>query len=312
MWLFLGFFIAFAVKVPIFPLHTWLPDAHVEAPTAGSVLLAGVLLKMGTYGLLRFCVGLFPEAARAQASWINVLAIIGIIYGALVAMVQPSLKKLVAYSSVSHLGFVVLGIFTFTAAGTTGAVYQMLNHGVSTGALFILVGMLYERRHTFEISEFGGLASRMPAYAAFFVFITLSSIGLPLLNGFVGEFLILSGAFRDRAIYGILGASGVIWSACYMLWMIQRVFYGENRNPANATLPDASAREKLTLWPLSVAALVMGVAPMIWLSSINPSIRPILSNVPTQVTSTAKAPDIVGRLYPKIEAFRHPTSGGAR
>ncbi|HKD91113.1 MAG TPA: NADH-quinone oxidoreductase subunit M [Terriglobales bacterium] len=278
-WLFLGFFIAFAVKVPIFPLHTWLPDAHVEAPTAGSVLLAGVLLKMGTYGLLRFCVGLFPEAARAQASWINVLAIIGIIYGALVAMVQPSLKKLVAYSSVSHLGFVVLGIFTFTAAGTAGAVYQMLNHGVSTGALFILVGMLYERRHTYEIGEFGGLASRMPVYAAFFVFIALSSIGLPLLNGFVGEFLILSGAFKDRAIYGILGASGVIWSACYMLWMIQRVFYGENRNPANAMLPDANAREKLTLWPLSAAALVMGVAPMIWLSSINPGIQPILNLV---------------------------------
>jgi NADH-quinone oxidoreductase subunit M len=173
--------------------------------------------------------------------------------------------------------------------------------------------MLYERRHTFEISEFGGLASRMPVYAAFFVFITLSSIGLPLLNGFVGEFLILSGAFRDRAIYGILGASGVIWSACYMLWMIQRVFYGENRNPANATLPDASAREKLTLWPLSVAALVMGVAPMIWLSSINPGIQPILSNVAqAQVTSTAKAPDIVGRLERRIEVLRHSVAGGAR
>src|SRR5205085_3625454 len=272
-WLFLGFFIAFAVKVPIFPLHTWLPDAHVEAPTAGSVLLAGVLLKMGTYGLLRFCVGMFPEAARAQANWINVLAIIGIIYGALVAMVQPSLKKLVAYSSVSHLGFVVLGIFTFTAAGTSGAVYQMLNHGVSTGALFILVGMLYERRHTFEISEFGGLAVPMPVYATFFVFITLSSIGLPLLNGFIGEFLVLSGAFQAHPVYGILGATAVIWSACYMLWMVQRVFFGANRNPANRTIPDANRREQLTLWPMAVAALIMGVAPMLWLNVITPSVE---------------------------------------
>src|SRR5205085_3151389 len=289
-WLFLGFFIAFAVKVPIFPLHTWLPDAHVEAPTAGSVLLAGVLLKMGTYGLLRFCVGMFPEAARAQANWINVLAIIGIIYGALVAMVQPSLKKLVAYSSVSHLGFVVLGIFTFTAAGTSGAVYQMLNHGISTGALFILVGMLYERRHTFEISEFGGLAHVMPAYAAFFVFIALSSIGLPLLNGFVGEFLVLSGSFRANAICGILAASGVIWSACYMLWMVQRVFYGENRNPANHGLHDAVARERLTLWPLSAAALIMGVAPMIWLNGINPSVNEILTKSQPAHCLAAQAP----------------------
>ena len=277
LWLFLGFFIAFAVKVPIFPLHTWLPDAHVEAPTAGSVLLAGVLLKMGTYGLLRFCVGLFPDVARAQSGWIDTLALIGIIYGALVAMVQPSLKKLVAYSSVSHLGLVVLGIFTFTAAGTSGAVYQMLNHGVSTGALFILVGMLYERRHTFDIAEFGGLASPMPAYAAFFVFITLSSIGLPLLNGFIGEFLVLSGAFQHRALYGILGATGVIWSACYMLWMVQRVFFGENRNPANAGISDASMRERLTLAPLALAALVMGVAPMLWLNHINAGVKSFVS-----------------------------------
>jgi NADH-quinone oxidoreductase subunit M len=273
LWLFLGFFIAFAVKVPLFPLHTWLPDAHVEAPTAGSILLAGVLLKMGTYGLLRFCTGLFPEQARAQAPWIIALAIIGIIYGALVAMVQPSLKKLVAYSSVSHLGFVVLGIFTFTQMGTTGAVYQMLNHGVSTGALFALVGILYERRHTFEISEFGGLATPMPIYATFFLFITLSSVGLPLLNGFIGEFLILSGAFNAKALYGILAATGVIWSACYLLWMYQRVFYGENRNPANAHLPDATPREQFTLWPLALAALVMGVAPTIWFNAINPSVN---------------------------------------
>src|SRR5436305_4091605 len=193
-WLFLGFFIAFAVKVPLFPFHTWLPDAHVEAPTAGSILLAGVLLKMGTYGLMRFNVALFPEQARANAPWIIALAIIGIIYGALVAMVQPNLKQLIAYSSVSHLGFVVLGIFSFTQAGADGAVYQMLNHGLSTGALFMLAGMLYDRRHTYEIKEFGGLATPMPVYATIFLWITLSSIGLPLMNGFIGEFLVLSGA----------------------------------------------------------------------------------------------------------------------
>jgi len=277
LWCFLGFFLAFAVKVPIFPLHTWLPDAHFEAPTAGSVLLAGVLLKMGTYGLLRFNVGLFPEHARENASWIITLAIIGIIYGALVAMVQPNLKKLVAYSSVSHLGFVVLGIFSFTQAGTNGAVYQMLNHGVSTGALFMLVGILYERRHTFEISEFGGLATPMPVYATFFMIIMLSSMGLPLFNGFVGEFLVLSGAFQAKAVYGILAATGVIWSACYLLWMYQRVFFGKVNQDVNATLPDIGARERIALWPTALAALAMGVAPLVWLNAIGPAVRTVLS-----------------------------------
>ena len=277
LWCFLGFFLAFAVKVPIFPLHTWLPDAHFEAPTAGSVLLAGVLLKMGTYGLLRFNVGLFPEQAREHAPWIITLAIIGIIYGALVAMVQPNLKKLVAYSSVSHLGFVVLGIFSFTTAGVDGAVYQMLNHGVSTGALFMLVGILYERRHTFEISEFGGLATPMPAYATFFMVIMLSSVGLPLLNGFVGEFLVLSGAFQAKAVYGILAATGVIWSACYLLWMYQRVFFGKVNKDVNATLPDISTRERIALWPTALAALAMGIAPLFWLNAIEPAVRTVLS-----------------------------------
>ena len=207
------------MKVPLFPFHTWLPDAHVEAPTAGSVLLAGVLLKMGTYGMLRFNLGLFPDQARSNAPWIMALALIGIIYGALVAMVQPNMKKLIAYSSVSHLGFVVLGIFSFTQSGLNGAVFVMLAHGVSTGALFMLAGILHERRHTYEISEFGGLATPMPVYAAFFLFIMLASVGLPLLNGFVGEFLVLSGAFQAKPIYGILAATGVIWSACYLLWM---------------------------------------------------------------------------------------------
>lgn len=283
-WLFLGFFIAFAVKVPLFPVHTWLPDAHVEAPTAGSVLLAGVLLKMGTYGLLRFNVQLFPEQARANAGWIAALAIVGIVYGALVAMVQPNMKKLVAYTSVSHLGFVVLGIFSFTQIGVDGAVYQMLNHGVSTGALFMLLGMIYDRRHTYEIGEFGGLATPMPVYATFFTFIMLSSVGLPLLNGFVGEFMVLSGAFQARQLWGILAATGVIWSAGYLLWMYQRVFQGPLTNPANANLRDLDARERVSLWPLAIAALVMGVAPMLWLHSIDPSVSALLQqfNGPAQ------------------------------
>jgi NADH-quinone oxidoreductase subunit M len=280
-WLFLGFFIAFAVKVPLFPFHTWLPDAHVEAPTAGSVLLAGVLLKMGTYGLLRFNVGLFPDQARYHAPWIVALAIIGIIYGALVAMVQPNLKKLIAYSSVSHLGFCVLGTFSLTTMGMNGAVYQMLNHGVSTGALFMLAGMLYERRHTYEIRRFGGLATSMPIYATFFLVITLSSVGLPMLNGFVGEFLVLGGAFQARMLWGVLAASGVIWSAAYMLWMYQRVFYGEITDQHNTSLPDLGGRERLALWPTAIAALIMGVAPWYWLQMIESGVRRMLPTLQT-------------------------------
>ncbi|HXW91467.1 MAG TPA: NADH-quinone oxidoreductase subunit M [Terriglobales bacterium] len=275
-WLFLGFFVAFAVKVPLFPVHTWLPDAHVEAPTAGSVLLAGVLLKMGTYGMLRFNLGLFPEEARRNASWVMVLALISIIYGALVAMVQPNLKRLIAYSSISHLGLVVLGIFSFTALGLDGAIFQMLAHGISTGALFMLAGILFERRHTYEISEFGGLATPMPIYASFFLFIVLSSLGLPLLNGFVGEFLVLSGAFRDRAVYGILGATGVIWSACYLLWMYQRVFLGKVVHTINDSLPDLSLRERAALWPPAVLAVLMGVVPLVWLKVIDTAVQAAL------------------------------------
>ena len=275
-WLFLGFFLAFAVKVPLFPFHTWLPDAHVEAPTAGSVLLAAVLLKMGTYGLLRFSIGLFPAEAHRNAPWIMIIALIGIIYGALVALVQPNMKKLIAYSSVSHLGFVVLGTFSFTRAGMDGAVYQMLNHGVSTGALFLLAGMLYDRRHTYEIKDYGGLATPMPVYATLFLLVTLSSVGLPLMNGFVGEFLVLSGAFQARMIYGILAASGVIWSAFYMLWLYQRTFYGAITAPVNASLPDADLRERTVLWPFAVLALVMGVFPSLWMSSIDASVGGVL------------------------------------
>lgn len=257
--LFLAFFFAFAIKVPLFPLHTWLPDAHVEAPTAGSVILAGVLLKMGTYGMMRFCLPLFPEASHRCAWWIEILAIIGIIYGALVAMVQPNLKKLVAYSSVSHLGFVVLGIFTFNAIAMQGAVYQMLAHGISTGALFLLVGMLYDRRHTFEISQFGGLATPMPRLSALFLFVALSSLGLPVLNGFVGEYLILLGTYQVKWTWATWAAIGVILSACYLLWSYQRVFYGEVRVEKNRVLPDASTRERFLLVTMCIIILWMGV-----------------------------------------------------
>jgi NADH-quinone oxidoreductase subunit M len=283
-WLFLGFFIAFAVKVPVFPFHTWLPDAHVEAPTAGSVLLAGVLLKMGTYGMLRFNLGLFPEQARSNAPWIMTLALIGIIYGALVAMVQPNMKKLIAYSSVSHLGFVVLGIFSFTQSGLDGAMFVMLAHGISTGGLFMLTGMLHERRHTYEIAEFGGLATPMPVYATSYLFIVLASVGLPLLNGFIGEFLVLSGAFQAKPIYGILGATGVIWSSCYLLWMFQRVFYGKVTHPINNSMADMIGFEKAAVWPCAVAALVMGVAPILWLNAIDPAVQAALVSVPQFVS----------------------------
>jgi NADH-quinone oxidoreductase subunit M len=276
-WLFLGFFLAFAVKVPLFPFHTWLPDAHVEAPTAGSVLLAGVMLKMGTYGMLRFNLGLFPEQSRHNAGWVMTLALIGIIYGALVAMVQPNMKKLIAYSSVSHLGFVVLGIFSFTQAGLNGAMFVMLAHGISTGGLFMLAGILHERRHTYEISEFGGLASVMPVYAASYLAIVLASAGLPLMNGFIGEFLVLSGAFQARAVYGILAATGVIWSAVYLLWMYQRVFYGKVTHPVNNSLRDLSAIEKIAVWPCAGVALLMGVAPIVWLGAIDPAVQAALT-----------------------------------
>jgi NADH-quinone oxidoreductase subunit M len=238
---------------------------------------------------LRFNVGLFPEEARQNASWIAALAIIGIVYGALVAMVQPNLKKLVAYSSVSHLGFVVLGIFSFTQAGQVGAVFVMLAHGVSTGALFMLAGIIYERRHTYEIAEFGGLATPMPVYATLFLIITLSSIGLPLLNGFVGEFLVLSGAFQAHGIWGILAATGIIWSACYMLWMYQRVFFGKVQADVNRTLPDLSMRERIALWPLAAAALIMGVAPLLWINAVDPAVRNVLRTA-AQFTSR-----VVGR-----------------
>ena len=278
-WVFLAFFVAFAIKVPLFPFHTWLPDAHVEAPTAGSVILAGVLLKMGTYGMLRFCLPLFPHASRQFAPIVIVLAIIGIIYGALVAMVQPDLKKLVAYSSVAHLGFCVLGIFVLNTQGMEGAIYQMFSHGVSTGALFILVGLLYERRHTRLISEFGGLATSLPVYSTFFLIVTLSSLGLPMLNGFVGEFLIIVGSYHSRAIYAALAALGVVLAAVYLLWMYQRVFYGEIRNDKNRNLPDCNALEKLILATVVIVILAMGIYPQPFLRRMDRSVAAVMQRI---------------------------------
>src|SRR6267142_977895 len=278
-WFFLAFTLAFVIKVPLFPFHTWLPDAHVEAPTAGSVILAGVLLKMGTYGLVRFAFPLFPEAAAAFAPYLALLAVIGIIYGALVAMVQPDMKKLVAYSSVSHLGFVVLGIAAMNTQGVQGAVYQMLNHGVSTGGLFLIVGMLSDRRHTRLISEFGGLKRVTPHLVAAFLIVTLSSIGLPGLNGFVGEFLILLGAFRWDPRLAAFAASGVILSATYMLWMFQRVNYGPVTNEKNAHLPDLQPREWAVIAPIIAIAVLMGVVPNLFLRPIGPSVERTLTRI---------------------------------
>ena len=288
MLLFLAFFGAFAIKVPLFPLHTWLPDAHVEAPTAGSVMLAGVLLKMGTYGMIRFCLPLFPNAAHKAAPWVAALAIIGIVYGALVSLVQPNLKKLVAYSSVSHLGFVVLGIFAFHNISMQGAVYQMLAHGISTGALFLLVGMVYDRRHTFEISQFGGLATPMPKLAAFFLFIALASMGLPLLNGFVGEFLILLGTYQVHASWASWAALGVILSACYLLWAYQRVWFGDITVEKNKTLPDASHREIGILVTRAVITLWMGVGSTFFTNRTAASSQAVLDQMQRSNPQEAK------------------------
>jgi NADH-quinone oxidoreductase subunit M len=278
-WGFLAFAVAFAIKVPLFPFHTWLPDAHVEAPTAGSVILAGVLLKMGTYGLLRFAFPLFPEAAQYFAPYLALLAVIGIIYGALVAMVQPDLKKLVAYSSVSHLGFVVLGLCALNLQGVQGAVYQMLNHGVSTGGLFMIVGMLSDRRHTRLISEFGGLKAVMPKLVAAFLIITLASIALPFTNGFIGEFLILVGAFRWNPKFAAFAASGVILSAVYMLWMFQRVNYGPMTNEKNRNLPDLTPREWALVIPTVAMAIFMGVFPNVFLKPMEASVSRSIERV---------------------------------
>jgi NADH-quinone oxidoreductase subunit M len=278
LWLFLAFALSFAIKVPLFPFHTWLPDAHVEAPTAGSVILAGILLKMGTYGFLRFAIPLFPDAALAAAPYIVALSVVGIVYGALVAMMQEDLKRLVAYSSVSHLGFVMLGLFALNLQGLQGALFQMLSHGLSTGALFLAVGMIYERRHTRLISEFGGLWTSVPVFSASFLLIALSSIGLPGLNGFVGEFLILLGTLRDRPLWAAGAASGIVLGAIYMLWMFRRVVFGPLR-PENQNLQDVGWREVLILAPILVLIVWMGIYPQPFLSRMRPSIEPVIEKI---------------------------------
>ncbi|MEZ5345316.1 MAG: NADH-quinone oxidoreductase subunit M [Pyrinomonadaceae bacterium] len=284
--LFLAFALAFSIKVPVFPFHTWLPDAHTEAPTAGSVILAAVLLKMGTYGLMRFNFTLFPEASREFAWIFIILAIIGIIYGALVAMVQPDIKRLVAYSSIAHMGFVILGMFSFTEMGMQGALYTMLAHGVTTGALFLLVGFIYERRHTRLISEYGGLSGIMPVYATFFVITTMASIGLPFLNGFVGEFLIMLGMWSSTILPGsmnkvaaMFAGTGVIFAAVYLLWMVQRVFFGKVTNEKNRGLLDLNSREVGLMIPLLILMVLMGVYPRPVLETAKESIVAIQKRV---------------------------------
>jgi NADH-quinone oxidoreductase subunit M len=299
MLLFLAFFLAFAIKVPLFPLHTWLPDAHVEAPSAGSVMLASVMLKMGTYGLLRFCVPMFPQAARQCAPWIVALAIAGIIYGALVALVQPNMKKLVAYTSVSHLGFVVLGIFSFTQMGADGAVYQMLNHGISTGALFVLVGFLYERRHSLEIADYGGVATVAPQLATVFLIATLSSVGLPLLNNFVGEYLVLQGAAQARFTWALAAGVGVILSVCYMLWLYQRVFFGAT--------PDEVRHHVFDLRPREWAAVVPLIALMVAMGLYTPAFLPPVTAVNKQILESSSV-----NLQYQVRNAARPEASNAR
>ena len=290
-WIFLAFFVGFAIKVPMFPFHTWLPDAHVEAPTAGSVILAGVLLKMGTYGFVRFSLPILPAATMRLLPWVVALALIGIIYGALVAMAQKDMKKLVAYSSVSHLGFVMLGMFALNGPGLNGSVLQMINHGLSTGALFLLVGVIYERRHTRLIAEYGGLSQVMPVYAVVFLIITMSSIGLPTLNGFVGEFTILVGAFNRVWWWGLIAALGIVLGAAYMLWMYQRVFFGPLTNPENRGLQDLNRREVLYLAPLILLCFWIGLYPKPFLAVLEKPVNYVVAKVdPHYATAVAAAP----------------------
>jgi NADH-quinone oxidoreductase subunit M len=287
IWLFLAFFLGFAIKVPMFPFHTWLPDAHVEAPTAGSVILAGVLLKMGTYGFVRFSLPFFPQVITNSATFLNVtvrgwmigLSIVGIIYGALVSLMQKDMKKLVAYSSVSHLGFCTLGIFALTPLGLSGSVLQQINHGISTGALFLIVGILYERRHTREISEYGGISNVMPVYATITMIMFLSSMGLPLLNGFVGEFTILQGTFMENWRWAAWAVPGVILAAAYLLWLYQRVFFGTVTNPKNEKLHDLTPREILTFAPLLIMALWIGLYPKPFFQILEQPVNQIVQTV---------------------------------
>jgi NADH-quinone oxidoreductase subunit M len=312
-WLFLAFAVAFAIKVPMFPFHTWLPDAHVEAPTAGSVILAGVLLKMGTYGFLRFALPLFPDATQFFTPLFSWLAIVGILYGALVSMVQPDLKKLVAYSSVSHLGFVMLGIFALTTQAVEGAILQMINHGLSTGALFLLVGMLYERRHTRMIQDFGGLARSIPVFTAAFLLVTLSSIGLPGLNGFVGEFLILVGAFLASPWFAVAATFGVVLSAVYLLWMVRRVFFGPCDNPENMGLLDLGLREKAVVVAFLIPIVWIGVYPNPFLTRLEASVGDLLHHMEqrreAQLGPASEAEAVASALGTELQSASGKRSG---
>src|SRR5690349_1161756 len=288
-WIFLAFFLGFAIKVPMFPFHTWLPDAHTDAPTAGSVILAAVLLKMGTYGFLRFSLPILPDASRHFVPMIIVLSIIGIVYGALVALAQKDWKRLVAYSSVSHMAMVMLGMFALNPVGITGSIVQQLNHGISTGALFLIVGIVYERRHTREISEYGGLSKVMPVYAAIFLIMTMSSIGLPALNGFIGEFLILQGVFVASKLWAAFAASGIVLGAAYMLYLYQRTMFGKIENPKNERLLDLSHREFATFAPLLILAVWMGLYPSPFLRRLDPSVQHVIARVSPQYAQKSAA-----------------------
>ncbi|HVR40320.1 MAG TPA: NADH-quinone oxidoreductase subunit M [Thermoanaerobaculia bacterium] len=299
-WIFLGFFFGFAIKVPMFPFHTWLPDAHVEAPTAGSVILAAVLLKMGTYGFIRFALPILPDGTRQLLPWVVALSIIGIVYGALVSLVQKDMKKLVAYSSVSHLGFVMLGMFALNPMGLRGAVLQMVNHGISTGALFLLVGIIYERRHTRMIAEYGGLAKQMPMYATLFLIAALSSMGLPALNGFIGEFTILLGAANRSIVWASFASLGIVLGAAYLLWLYQRVFWGPLDNPENQKLRDLNFRELATLVPLVILMVWIGIAPKVFFDTIEEPVNYIVRQV--EPAYFDKEPV----KYPDTPAAEHP------
>ncbi|HJQ37777.1 MAG TPA: NADH-quinone oxidoreductase subunit M, partial [Thermoanaerobaculia bacterium] len=312
--LFFAFSLAFAIKVPLFPLHTWLPDAHVEAPTGGSIILAGVMLKMGTYGFLRFVLPFFPETSSRWATLLITLSVIGIIYGALVAWVQPDMKKLVAYSSVSHLGFCVLGIFAMTQTAIEGSILQMVNHGLSTGALFLLVGVIYERRHTRLLADYGGIGKTMPVYTVFFVIAVLSSVGLPGLNGFVGEFLILAGSFKTYPIAATIAASGVILAAIYLLWLVQKVFFGPITNDENRNVPDIAWNEIAAMIPLVVFMVWIGVHPTTFLKKMEPSVQHLMTVI-TQDKVMVAGKTHVGAAAPSGTATAEAavaTLGGAR
>src|SRR5438105_13562275 len=279
-WIFLAFFVGFAIKVPMFPFHTWLPDAHVEAPTAGSVILAAVLLKMGTYGFLRFSLPILPDGTKYFVPFMITLSIIAIIYGALVAMMQPDMKKLVAYSSVSHMGFVTLGMFALNPNGVNGSIIQQINHGISTGALFLIVGIIYERRHTREIAQLGGISDVISVYAIVFLIMTMSSIGLPLLNGFIGEFTIVMGALQEHLSWAIFAGSGIVLGAAYMLWLYQRTMLGKIENPANEKLLDMNLRELVTIVPLIIVAFWIGLYPAPFFRVLDKTVNKLVIRVP--------------------------------